>query len=138
MDPRRTADMMQEEEKAREDFEDTKEVLKLFCLSGWVEQFKKHIQDFIQEQVDAAANIIAAPVEEEEDVVRLHGLRRLVAGAVQEEELVQQSDYANAQAKLDGAIVWDGRGYVIVDLLICCLTHLPRVNLRKFRQRYGW
>ena len=82
---------------------------------------------------------MAAPENEDEDCVCLHGLRHLVAGAVQEEELVWQPDYAAACVKLDGAIVWDGQGYVLK--LVCHfsgLTHLPRINLRKFQQHYGW
>jgi hypothetical protein len=139
VDHRRTQDMMQEEEQAREYFEEMKDILWLFCLSGWMDQFQKHTQDFIQEQLGKAANIMAASGKDDEDIVRLHGLRRLVAGAVQEEELLRQPDYAYTYATLDRAIIWDGRGYVITHLLISCLTHhLPRVNLRKFRQCYGW
>jgi hypothetical protein len=37
----------------------------------------------------------------------------LIAGAIQEEELVQQPDNAFSYAKLDRAIIWDGRGQVI-------------------------
>src|SRR5258707_12547400 len=51
--------------------------------------------------------------EEEEPVcMYLHGLRRLVAGAAQEWELVQQPKDATTCAKIDGALVWQGRGYV--------------------------
>ena len=53
---------------------------------------------------------MAVPEKQEEDTVHLHHLRRLVAGAFQEEELVQQPDHAFTYAKLDGAIVWDGQG----------------------------
>ena len=131
--------MIKEEEQAREYFKETKDILQLFCLCGWKDHFQKCVQDFIQERLAEATNIMAAPENDDEDRVCLHGLRRLVAGAVQEEELVQQPDYAAACAKLDGAIVWDGRGYVLK--LVCHfsgLTHLPRINLRKFRQHYGW
>jgi hypothetical protein len=131
--------MKQEEDRAREYFEETKNILRLFCLYGWIDQFQKHVEDFIQERLAEAANIMAVPGKEEEDSVRIHGLRRLVAGAIQEEELVQQPDYAATCAKLDRAIIWDGRGYVIeTHLIFSRLTHLPRVNLRKFRQRFGW
>ena len=51
---------------------------------------------------------MAAQGNEDELCVCLHSLERSVAGAVQEEELVQQPDYAEACAKLDNAIVWDG------------------------------
>jgi len=139
VDPRRTLAMIQEEEQAREYFKETKDILQLFCLCGWIDHFQKCVQDFIQEQLAEAANIMAAPGNEEEDCVRLHSLRRLVAGAVQEEELVRQPDHAAACAKLDRAIVWDGRGYVIKLVHhFSALTHLPRINLRKFRQHYGW
>jgi hypothetical protein len=138
VDRRRTQDMMQEEERAQEYFEEMKDILRLFCLSGWMDQFRERTQDFIQEQLGKAANIMAASGKDDEDIVRLHGLRRLVAGAVQEEELLQQPGYAFTYATLDSAIIWNGRGYVITHLLISCLTHLPRVNLRKFKKRYGW
>jgi predicted phage-related endonuclease len=105
--------MTQKEEQAREYFDETRDILQLFCLSGWIAEFQKRVQDFITERLDEAANIIAEPGSEMEDIIRLHGLRRLVAGAVQEEELVRQPDYAFACAKLDRAIIWDGRGYVI-------------------------
>jgi hypothetical protein len=139
VDPQRTPDMKQQEERAREDFEETKDILRLFCLCGWMDQFQKHVEGFIQERLEEAANITAVPGNAEEDSTRLHCLRRLVAGAVQEGELAQQPDYAATCAKLDRAIVWDGRGYVIkTHLTLSCVTHLPRVNLRKFRQCYGW
>lgn len=131
--------MIEEEEKARDYFEEVKDTLQMFCPSGWMDQFHKHIEAFIQEWLTEAASIIKVPGSDEEDSIRLHGLRRLVAGAVQEGELVRQPEYAVACAKLDGAIVWHGRGYVILSHLpFPRLTLMPRVNLRKFRQRYGW
>jgi len=69
----------------------------------------------------------------------LHGLRHLVAGAIQEWELVQQPKHAAICAELDSALVWQGRVYVssilhgISLLLLSC-----RVNLRKFHQLYSW
>jgi uncharacterized protein YdeI (YjbR/CyaY-like superfamily) len=110
VDPQRTSDMIQEEEQAREYFEETRETLQLFCLSGWIEQFQQHVEGFIEGRLAEAAKIMALPEKEEEDIVHLHGLRRLVAGAFQEEELVQQPDHAFAYAKLDRAVIWDGRG----------------------------
>ena len=51
--------------------------------------------------------------EDKEDAhVCLHRLRRLVAGAVQEWELVQQPNHAFICAKVDGALVWQDRGYM--------------------------
>lgn len=110
-DPRRTLAMIEDEEKAREYFQETKDILQLFCLRGWVDQFQQHVEDFIQERLGEAASIMAEPGTE--DYVRLHGLRRLVAGAFQEGELVRQPEYATTVAKLDHAVVWQGRGYVI-------------------------
>ncbi|KAI9431068.1 hypothetical protein H4582DRAFT_2062401 [Lactarius indigo] len=121
-DSRRTPDMIEEEERARNCFDELKFILQTFCLFPWIEPFQKHVEDFIQERLSEAASIIAVPGIEEEDSIRLHGLRRLVAGAIQEVELVQQPWYAATCAREDGAIIWDGRG----------------VNSRKFRQRYGW
>jgi hypothetical protein len=46
--------------------------------------------------------------KELEDAIQLHCLWHLIAGAIQEEELVQQPDYAFTYAKLDRAIIWDG------------------------------
>ena len=110
MDPRRTPYMIQEEERAQEYFEETRDTLQLFCLSGWIEQFQQHVGNFIQARLAEAAKIIAISEKQEEDIVHLHQLRRLVAGAFQEEELVQQPDQAFTYAKLDGAIIWNGRG----------------------------
>jgi hypothetical protein len=100
--------MTQKEEQAQEYFDETRDILQLFCLSGWITEFQKRVQDFITERLDKVANIIAEPGSEMEDIIRLHSLRRLVAGAIQEEELVRQPDYAFACAKLDRAIIWDG------------------------------
>jgi hypothetical protein len=110
VDPRRTPDMLQGEEQAREYFEETRDTLQLFCLCGWIKQFQWHVENFIQARLAEAAKIIAVPEKQEEDIVHLHRLRRLVAGAFQEKELVQQPDHAFIYAKLDGAIIWDGRG----------------------------
>ncbi len=105
--------MIEEEAKAQNYFEELKDTLQLFCLCRWIDQFQKHIEDFIQEQVAKAASIMAVLGTEEEDSTCLHGLRRLVAGTVQEGELVRQPEYAATCTKLDGAIVWHGQGYVI-------------------------
>lgn len=129
--------MIEEEEKARDYFEETKDVLQLFSACGWIDQFEKCVEDFIQERLSKAKSIMAVPGME--GSVRLHGLRRLVAGAVQERELVRQPEYATTSAKLDRAIVWQGRGYVIQTyFLFSHLKRLRRVNLRKFRRLYGW
>jgi hypothetical protein len=110
VDPRRTPDMAREEEKAREFFEEVRSTLQLFCPKGWVAHFQKHVKTFIQERLSEAAEILAVPGKREGDLVHLHRLRRLIAGSFQEGELVQQPDYAFTSARLDGAIIWDGRG----------------------------
>ncbi|KAF8265994.1 hypothetical protein EI94DRAFT_1803720 [Lactarius quietus] len=113
VDPWRTPDMIKEENEAWEYFEETKDILQLFCLSGWIDQFQNHVKTFIQERLSEAAAIMTLPGKAEEDIVCLHGLQRLVASTIQEEELVRQPEYASACAKLDQANIWDGQGYVI-------------------------
>ena len=73
--------MIQEEEEAQEYFKETREMLQLFCLSGWIEQFQQHVGNFIQAQLAKAAKIIEKPEKQEEDMVHLHQLQCLVAGA---------------------------------------------------------
>ncbi|KAH9168199.1 hypothetical protein EDB89DRAFT_2074136 [Lactarius sanguifluus] len=114
--------MVEEEERAHNYFNESKIILQTFCFFPWIELFQKHAEDFIQEWLTEAASIIALLGIEEEDTIRLHGLRHLVAGAIQEVELVQQPGYAATFAEEDSVILWDGRG----------------VNLRKFWQHYGW
>jgi hypothetical protein len=111
IDPLRSLGMVEEEEKSREYFEETKDILQLFYPYGWMEEFQKRIEDFIQERLIEAAALMAVSIEEHS--LRLHGLRRLIAGAVQEGELVRQPRYAMTCARLDKAIIWDGRRYVI-------------------------
>ncbi|KAI9456957.1 hypothetical protein BJY52DRAFT_1223997 [Lactarius psammicola] len=115
--------MIEEEEKARDYFEELKDTLQLFCLCGWIDQFQKHVKDFIEEQLAKAASITAVPGTDDEDSTRLHGLRRLVAGAIQEGELIRQPAYAATCAKLDGAIVWHGRG-LPVQATFASLSHV--------------
>jgi len=135
--------MIKEEEKAREYFQELKETFQLFQSHVWKTEFKKFVDKFINRQLKEARYPMAAPCRdeshEEEASVCLHGVRRLVAGAVQEWELVQQPEYAATCAEIDGALVWHGRGYVIpARLLSLHLNRLPRVHLKKFRQQYGW
>ena len=83
--------MIQEEEQAQEYFEETRDILQLFCLSGWIEQFQRLVEDFIQERLAEAAKIMevpAVPGREGEEIICLHRLRCLVAGTIQEEELI--------------------------------------------------
>jgi hypothetical protein len=46
--------MVRDEEQAREYFKETKDILQLFCLCGWMDQFQKHAKDFIQEKIAEA------------------------------------------------------------------------------------
>jgi hypothetical protein len=82
--------------------------------SDWKKNFKSHVDKFIArclEEKDEVASIPCKSEKEEEwNRMYLHMLRRLVAGALQEWELVQQPMHAAACAKLDGALVWQGRG----------------------------
>jgi hypothetical protein len=146
MDPRRTARMIDREEDARLHFEELKDILQMFSPGWWEKNFKHHVDEFIGDRLAEKELITEVPAkdkeEEENDRIHLHGLRRLVAGAVQEWELVQQPKYAAACVELDGALVWQGRGYVgtilhatvfLRSTMIFC-----RVNLRKFCQLYGW
>ena len=112
VDSLRTPDMVAEEEGAREYFEERKDILQLFCPCVWMDEFQKCVEEFIQQHLLAASILTVASVTAE-DQVHLHGLRRLIAGAIQEGELVRQPTYAETCAKLEKALVWDGRGYVI-------------------------
>lgn len=146
VDPRRTARMIEKEESARQHFQELKDTFPKLSPRWWKKDFKSYVDKFIGERLFEKGIVAAIPCEDEEeeenDRIHLHGLRRLVAGAVQEWELVQQPKYAAACAELDGALVWQGRGYVgpithatvfLRSTMIFC-----RVNLRKFRQLYGW
>jgi hypothetical protein len=118
VDPRRTASMIEKEETARQHFKELKgSLLKLSIHPRWWKKdFKYYVDKFIRECLYEKKLITALPPrdkeEEESDRIYLHRLRRLVAGAVQEWELVQQPKHAAMCAKLDSALVWQGRGYV--------------------------
>lgn len=109
---------MEKEEEARQHFEGLKDTLQKFSLfpRWWKKDFKYYVDKFIGERLMEKELVVAVPCEDEEeeeqDRIYLHGLRRLVAGAVQEWELVQQPRHAATCAKLDGALVWQGRGCV--------------------------
>jgi hypothetical protein len=139
VDPQRTTDMMEEEEKAMEYFEERKDILQLFSPDVWMDEFHKCVEEFIERHL-LAAEIITATSVTAEDYSQLHGLRRLISGAIQEAELVRQPAYAATCAKLDKALVWDGRRCVIHTcyLMLPHITLLRSIDLRKFRQRYGW
>lgn len=116
MDPQRTAKMVEEEEYIQEKFEKFKKTLPIQSPRWWKKEFKQHIDEYIEHYLQFKEFIITYPFLDEEQVeedrVNLHGIKRMVAGLVQEWELVQQPGHAAACAKLDGALVWQGRGYV--------------------------
>jgi hypothetical protein len=116
VDPQRTTDMAGREEKARQYFEELKCTLPKLSPRWWKKDFKSYVDEFIAERLLEKDIITTIPFEDEEeeelDRICLHRIRRLVAGAVQEWELIQQPMYAATCAKLDGALVWQGRGYV--------------------------
>jgi hypothetical protein len=82
--------------------------------SDWKKDFKSHVNKFIAQCHKEKDEVTSTPCKNEKDEewnhIYLHMLRRLVAGAFQEWELVQQPVHATACAKLDGALVWQGRG----------------------------
>ena len=114
VDPRRTASMIEKEEQARQHFEELKDTLPILSPRWWKKDFKAHVDKFIGECLQEKEFITGIPCEskeeEEHDSIYLHGIRHLLAGAVQEWELVQQPKHAVACAMLDGALVWQGRG----------------------------
>jgi hypothetical protein len=116
VDPRRTASMVEKEEKARQHLEDLKCILSELSPCWWKKDFKYYIDKFIEERLVEKEFVTSIPCEdeneEEQDCIYLHALRHLVAGAIQEWELVQQPKHAAMYARLDGALVWQGRGYV--------------------------
>ena len=148
VDPRRNARMKEEEEKVQKYFQELKDDLYFQELEddlpsspyGWEIRFKMAVDEFIKLRLTEATRIIGMLLEDkDEERIRLHMIRRLVAGADQEWELAQQPEYAAECAKIDGALVWQGRGFVFLTFsLFSHLNHTLRVHLKKFRQRYGW
>src|SRR5258707_4964125 len=116
MDPQRTANMIKKEEKAQQDFKELKDILQKLSLRWWRNDFKSCVDRFIEERLEEKESAVAMSCEDNggEELVHIyiHGIRRLVAGAVQEWELVQQPKHATTCAKIDGALVWQGRGDV--------------------------
>ena len=108
--------MVKEEEWAWQHFKELKNILSTLSPHRGRKDFKCYMDKFINEHLYKKEFIVLMPcvskVDEEEEHKSLHGLWRLVAGAIQEWELVQQPNYAALCAKLDGALVWQGRGYV--------------------------
>lgn len=108
--------MVEEEEEARKYFEELNDILPTLSPRWWKKDFKFYIDKFIGERLNEKDLVTAMPCrneeEEEQDRINIHAIRRLVSGAAQEWELVQQPKRAAMCAKLDGALVWQGRGYV--------------------------
>ena len=134
--------MIEREEKAQQHFEMMRTILPMAHPRRWRKELKKYVDTFIEEQVRdkefAPIMLWEDEQELERERIRIHELRRLVAGAVQELELAQQPAHATACAKLDRALVWQGRGYVSLVMHFDCSNRFRRVNMRKFRQIYGW
>jgi len=110
MDPQRTESMTEKEEKAQQHFEELKCALPELSPHWWKKDFKSYVDKFIGECLDEKQFIIAVPCkddgEEECNCIYLHGLQHLVAGAIQEWELVQQPKPTAKCAELDGTLVW--------------------------------
>jgi hypothetical protein len=110
--------MAKGEENAWKHFEELKRTLPKLSLSQWKKDFKSYIDKFIADHLfDKHVITLTARLEEGEegwelDPIHLHRIWRLVAGAIQEWELVQQPKHAAAYAEIDGALIWQGRGYV--------------------------
>jgi len=94
---------------ARQYFEEMKDLLQSVSPRLWREEFKFYVDRFINEKLREEEMAADDP---KMDYNRLYGLWRLVAGAFQELELAEQHDHAAAFAKIDGALIWQGRGYV--------------------------
>ena len=108
--------MIEEEERARQRFEMLRMASSAQSSRCWRRNFKDYVDKFIKWCLDQKELITLTPCVDEEDEIEvrmcLHRLRCLVAGAIQEWELMQQPDHAFICAKIDGALVWQGRGYV--------------------------
>ena len=105
MDPRHTESIIKEEQTAQE----LKDLLQSVSPRLWREEFEFYVDRFINKRLREEEMAAKAP---EIDYNYLYGLWRLVAGAFQELELVQQHEQAVTCAKIDGALIWQGRGYV--------------------------
>jgi len=102
------------EERAWEHFEELKCALPELSPHLWKRDFKSYVDKFIAECLGEKDIVTAIPGKDEEgeelDCIHLHGIQRLVAGAVQEWKLVQQPKHAATCVELDGTLVWQGRG----------------------------
>ena len=105
--------MAKEEGNVQAYFEERKDILQMFD-PNWKEAFKMCVEKYIEMCVEEAEIVLEMRYKDEKRKRRhLHVFRRLIAGADQELELAQQPEYATACAKIDSALIWQGRGYVI-------------------------
>jgi hypothetical protein len=105
---------VQDEENAQKQFQEMKAELSSLFPHIWKDKFKICIDKYINERLKEVTIVSAMTRrDKKEERACLHILRRLVAGAHQEWELAQQPEYAFECAKIDGALVWQGRGYAI-------------------------
>ena len=89
MDPQRTASMADKEEKAQQSFKEMKSIFQEASPCWWKKDFKSYVDKFIAEQIEWKEVLTVIPCRDEEEGeecerICLHGLRRLVAGAIQE------------------------------------------------------
>jgi hypothetical protein len=124
MDPRRTERMAKVEKSAWQYFRGLKDLYLATSPRWWKKYFKSKVDEYIESRLDEWAFMTSdscqTEEEEERERIHVHGIRRLVAGAAQEWELVQQPKYAAICAELDGALVWQGRGYV--SSILCVIS----------------
>jgi len=84
--------MTEREERAQQHFKELKDTLLELSPHWWKREFKSYVDKFIVECLNKKDIITAIPGEDKEeeelDHAHLHGIRHLVAGAVQEWELV--------------------------------------------------
>ena len=133
MDPRRNKCMAEEEEDAQKYFEEMKDELSSSFPHGWKDQFKACVDKYINQHLKQARCAMEMPLkDDEEESIRLHAMRQLVAGAFQEWELAQQHEHASMCAEIDCALVWQGRGYVI--LILLPLPHLKLSTQSSFKK----
>jgi hypothetical protein len=114
IDQLRNERMVAEEEDVQNYFAETKDELMSSFPHSWKDKFKTCVDKYVEQCLEEArCPPEMAPKDEEEECICLHAIRRLVAGAFQEWELVQQHECACTCAWIDDALVWQGRGYVI-------------------------
>src|SRR5260370_30965777 len=108
--------MIKKEEKAHQDFKELKDILQKLSPHWWRNDFKSCVDRFIEEQLEEKESAIAMLCEDDgsEELVHIyiHGVQCVVAGAIQEWELVQQPKHATTCAKIHATLVWQGRADV--------------------------